>query len=163
MDYTQWTWERLKFEWKKQKNYVPPLIWGTFSGKKTDVLPEMHFYITVGCRSLAWSSGHIKGNTGLRKSFFLLVAILRFRAVTLDMILILTHKVRKLTPPIASLVVYALIVMCDKGAREAETSVSSSFLSTLCSPSPLFILPVAFLITGAGNRSHGKRWCNRVI
>jgi len=154
MDYTQWTWERLNFEWEKQ-NYVLSLIRG-----KTDVSPKMYFYITVGCCSLAWSSDHIKGNRegDWNPFYFMFVAILQFRAATLDSVVIL--EVIKLTP-IAPL---GDVDILSGAESEAKTSVSS-FLhpspATFGSP-PLHPSP-RLLISGAGNRSHESGGCNRVI
>lgn len=131
--------------WVEKQNYVLSLIWGTFSRQNGCVTQNvfLHYsWLLLTCM-IKWP--HQRKYRGLLKSSFLLLASLWSRAVTLELMLILTYKVRKLTITIQSLVVIwsDLWQNSRKSGRKVKTSVSFLFFKNTSS-----FLP--------GNGSHGN-------
>lgn len=132
MDYTQWTWEQLKLGVGKQ-NYVLSLIWGTLSKAKRMCHPKCIFTLQSVAARLHDQVTTSKEIEGLLKSSFLLVAILRSTAVTLDNFNSWSWEIN----PSSHHWMYA------KWRRQFTSSFA-----------PLLFIPFSsLLISGAGNRS----------
>ncbi len=134
--------------WVEKQNYVLSLIWGTFSRKNGCVTQNVFLHYSWLPLACMIKRPHQREYRGPLKSFFLLVAILWSRAVTLDIIIILSDEVRKLTPAITSLVVLRSDLWqnsLESGKKESEDVSFIFFFSFFFLHLPLLCAPLLFI------------------